>query len=60
MCGPARILEHGNLIVERLPLATEHMRAGDDCVDFVCAGLDRTPDFGDSFSERRKPGRESR
>src|SRR5882762_1453224 len=60
MRRPAGILEHSNLIVERLPLSTEHMSAGDDHVDFVGAGLDGSPDFGDSFGQRRKSGRESR
>ncbi len=35
------------------------MGASDDHVDFVGAGLDGTLDFGDSFGEWRKPGRES-
>src|SRR6267378_1397822 len=60
MRGPARIFEHGNLIIERLPLPAEHMSAGDDHVDLVGAGLDGTPDLGDAFGKRRKAGRESR
>src|SRR3982074_599997 len=60
MRRPAGILEHGKLIVERLALSTEHMSAGDDDVDFIGAGLDGAPDFGDSFGERREPGGESR
>src|SRR6266481_6560881 len=60
MRRPAGIFEHGNLIVERLPLSTEYMGPGDDNVDFIRAGLYGAPDFGDSFSKRRKPGRESR
>src|SRR5882724_8209056 len=60
MRWPAGILEHGYLVVERLPLSTEHMSARDDHVDFVGAGFDRTPDLGDSFGKRRQTGRESR
>src|SRR6266478_2104798 len=60
MRRPAGIFEHGNLIIEGLPRSTEYMGAGDDHVDFVGAGLDGAPDFGDSFGERRKSGRESR
>src|SRR6266436_2749110 len=60
MRRPPGILEHGNLIVERLPLSTEYMGPGDDNVDFIRAGLYGAPDFGDSFGTRRQPGRESR
>src|SRR6266404_3246105 len=60
MRRPAGILEHGNLIVERLPFSTEHMSAGNDHVDLVGAGLDGTPDLRDSLGKRRKSGRESR
>src|SRR5713101_444640 len=60
MRRPAGIFEHGNLIVERLPLSTEYMGPGDDNVDFIRAGLYGAPDFGDSFGKRRKTGGESR
>src|SRR6266850_5680356 len=60
MRRPAGIFEHGNLIVERLPLSTEYMGPGDDNVDFIRAGLYGATDLGNSFGKRRKPGRESR
>src|SRR5437867_12009020 len=60
MRRPAGIFEHGNLIIEGLPLSTEYMGAGDDYVDFIGAGLDGAPDFGDSFGKRRKTGGETR
>src|SRR6266481_1909226 len=60
MRRPAGILEHGNLVVERLPFSTEHMSAGNDHVDLVGASLDGTPDLRDSLGKRRKSGRESR
>src|SRR5882672_1230462 len=60
MRRPAGILEHSNLIIERLPLSTEYMGPGDDHVNLVSAGLDGAPDLRDSLGKRRKSGRESR
>src|SRR5205807_2897987 len=60
MRGPASVFERCDFIVERLPFSAEDVRARDDHVDFVGAGLHRAPNFRDAFLKRRKTGGESR
>jgi hypothetical protein len=47
----ARLAECADFIVERVPVAREHMGARDDDVDFVRARGDRRGDFGDTLFE---------
>ena len=50
-------LAHGaDLVVERLPVLLEHMRAGDDDVDLARALADRIADFLQPQRQRRQPG----
>ena len=52
--GRAGRFERGHFVVERLPVAFEHVRALDDHVDFVRAGFDRAVNLRDALLQRRE------
>ncbi len=59
MGGAAGVLEGGDLVVERVPLAVEDVRAGDDDVDLGGAGFDRAANLLHAGFERREAGGEA-
>ena len=48
-----------DLVVERLPVAGQHMRAGDDDVDLARRRRRPRADLGDALRQRRQAGREA-
>ena len=61
MCArPQAALKARDLVVERRPVAAQHVLAGDDDVDLVGAVGDRSLDLGEPRLERREARRKSR
>jgi len=48
------LFERRNLVVERLPLAVENVRACDDNVDLLRAGFDAAVNLFHALGQRRK------
>ena len=60
MRAPARLLESGDFVIQRLPFRVEDVSACDDNIDFMRARLDGAANFGDAFCKRRETGGKSR
>ena len=56
MRGPAGFAHRRDFVVERAPVAAEHMSAGDDDVDLARALADRIADLVEPQLQRREPG----
>ena len=56
---PARFPHRRHLVVERRPVAREHMRAGDDDVDLARALANRIADLLEPLLQGREPGRKA-
>ncbi len=58
MRGAAGGAEGPHLVIERLPVAGQHVAARDHDVDLLGPGADTFLDLGHAQVERRQPGRE--
>ena len=59
MRAPAGFAHRRDLVVERAPVAAEHMGAGDDDVDLARALADRVADLLEPLLQGREPGRKA-